>query len=145
MRKIMNTRNFLASITLGAALSAMGCFLAIPVAIMYYQSTREYVATAEVGVNADAVYRAAIKEAEARSSTIKITKRDDSGRLLEITDGVQTASLKAVSLNGQKSEIVVVADVPKSAGGKAKEEELALRIIRIVADNLGVRYEITKK
>ena len=145
MGRITNAQKLLGSITLGAALSAMGCILAIPVAIMYYQSTREYVATAEVGVDADAVYRAAIKEAEARSSTIKITKRDDSGRLLEITDGVQTASLKAVSLNGQKTEIVVVADVAKSAGGKAKEEELALRIIRIVADSLNVRYEITKK
>ena len=145
MGKVGTTQKLLGSITLGAALSAMGCFLAIPVAIMYYQSTREYVATAEVGVHADVVYRAAIKEAEARSSTIKITKRDDSGRLLEITDGVQTAALKAVSLNGQKTEIVVVADVPKSAGGKAKEEELALRIIRIVADSLGARYEIAKK
>ena len=76
---------------------------------------------------------------------LKITKRDDSGRLLEITDGVQAASFKAVSLDGQRAEIVVVADVPKSGGGKAKEEELALRIIRIVVDSLGVRYEITKK
>ena len=145
MGKITTAQKLLGSIILGAALSAMGCFLAIPVAIMYYQSTREYVATAEVGVDADAVYRAAIKEAEARSSTIKIIKRDDSGRLLEITDGVQGASFKAVSLDRERAEIVVVADVPKSAGGKAKEEELAIRIIRIVADSLGVRYEITKK
>lgn len=74
-------------------------------------------------------------------------KRDDSGRLLEITDGVQTASIKAVPLTNEKTEMVVVADVPKSAGGKEreKEQELALRIIRSVADRLGVRYEITKK
>ena len=145
MGKITTAQKLLGSITLGATLSAMGCILAVPVAIKYYQSTREYVATAEVGVDADAVYRAAIKEDEARSSTIKITRRDDSGRLLEITDGVQAASFKAVSLDGQRAEIVVVADIPKSAGGKAKEEELALRIIRIVADSLGVRYELTKK
>ena len=89
MGKITTAQKLLGSITLGATLSAMGCILAVPVAIKYYQSTREYVATAEVGVDADAVYRAAIKEAEARSSTIKITRRDDSGRLLEITDGVR--------------------------------------------------------
>jgi hypothetical protein len=58
---------------------------------------------------------------------------------------VQAASFKVVSLDRQRAEIVVVADVPKSAGGKAKEEELALRIIRIVADSLGARYEIAKK
>jgi hypothetical protein len=124
-------------------LSAFGCLLAVPVAVNYYQSTREYVATAEVAEDAQTVYRTAVKEAQARASTIRIVRRDDSGRLLEITDGVQTASIKAVSLSGERTEIVVVADVSK--GGKEKEQELALRIIRILADSLGVRYEITKK
>jgi hypothetical protein len=59
------------------------------VAIKYYQSTREYVATAEVGVDGETVHRTAVKEAEARSPTVKIVKRDDSGRLLEITDGIR--------------------------------------------------------
>ena len=55
------------------ALSVTGCvLLAVPVAIKYYQSTREYVATAEIGMDAEAVYRAAVKEAQARSSTIKM-------------------------------------------------------------------------
>jgi hypothetical protein len=49
----------------------MGCFLAIPVAIKYYQSTREYVATAEVDVDGETVHRTAVKEAEARSPTVK--------------------------------------------------------------------------
>ncbi|MGH7833038.1 MAG: hypothetical protein ACREQK_05295 [Candidatus Binatia bacterium] len=124
-------------------LSAFGCLLAVPVAVHYYQSTREYVATAEVAEDAQTVYRTAVKEAQARASTIRIVRRDDSGRLLEITDGVPTASIKAVSLSGERTEIVVVADGSK--GGKEKEQELALRIIRILADSLGVRYEITKK
>ena len=141
----MGIRTLLGSIILVVALSAIGCFLAIPVAIMYYQSSREYVATAQVGVDAETVFRTAVKEAEARSPAVKIVKRDDSGRLLEITDGSQTASVKAVPLTSDKTEIVVVADVPKGAGGKKGEQELALRIISIVADSLGVRYEITKK
>jgi hypothetical protein len=61
---------FFRVVTLGAALSAMG-FLAIRVAIKYYQSTREYVATAEVGVDGETVHRTAVKEAEARSPTVK--------------------------------------------------------------------------
>jgi hypothetical protein len=147
MRNIRIAGNLLGAMTIAVALSASGCLLAVPVAIQYYQSTREYVATAEVGVDAETVYRTSIKEAQARSATIKIVKRDDSGRLLEITDGVQTASIKAVALTNEKTEMVVVADVPKSAGGREreKEQELALRIIRSVADRLGVRYEITKK
>jgi hypothetical protein len=141
----MGIRTLLGWITLGVALSAIGCFLAIPVAIMYYQSSREYVATAQVDVDANTVFRTAVKEAEARSPAVKIVKRDDSGRLLEITDGSQTASVKAVPLTSDKSEIVVVADVPKGTGGKKGEQELALRIISIMADSLGVKYEITKK
>ena len=103
MGNMTRVRNPLGIMTVAVALSAIGCFLAISVAIQYYQSTREYVATAEVGVNAEAVYRTAVKEAEARSSTIKIVKRDNSGRLLEITDGVQTASIKAVPLANEKT------------------------------------------
>ena len=34
MGKIMTTKNLLGSVTIGAALFAMGCFLAIPVAII---------------------------------------------------------------------------------------------------------------
>ena len=94
-------------------------------------------------MNAEAVYRTAVKEAEARSSTIKIVQRDESGKLLEITDGRQTASIKAVPLTNEKTQIVVVADVPQ--GGRESKQELALRIIRIVADSLGIGYEITKK
>lgn len=143
MGNIPNARNLLESMTVAVALSAIGCLLAIPVAVQYYQSTRDYVATAEVGVSAEAVYRTAVKEAEARSSTIKIVQRDESGKLLEITDGRQTASIKAVPLTNEKTQVVVVADVPQ--GGRESEQELALRIIRIVANSLGVRYEITKK
>jgi hypothetical protein len=76
------------------------------------------VATADVAVNAEAVYRAVVKEAGARSSTIKIVRRDNPGRLVEITDGVQTASIKVVPLTSEKTGLVVVADVPRSAGGE---------------------------
>lgn len=145
MRSSIIKRSFPGLISVAAALVAFGCLLAVPAAIQYYQSTRNYVATAEMGVPAETVYRTAIKEAQARSSTIKIVKRDDSGRLLEITDGKQNASIKAVPKTNDKTDVVVVADVPESAGGKEKEQELALRIIRILADRLGVKYEIVKK
>jgi hypothetical protein len=143
MTRAIMSRQLPGLMLVAVVLSASGCLLAVPVAINYYQSTREYVATAEVGKDAETVYRTAVKEAQARASTIRIVRRNDSGRLLEITDGVQTASIKAVSLSRERTEVVVVADVSK--GGKEKEQELALRIIRIVADSLGVRYEITQK
>ena len=69
MAKIKSIRRFLGSMMVAVALSVTGCvLLAVPVAIKYYQSTREYVATAEIGMDAEAVYRTAVKEAQARSS-----------------------------------------------------------------------------
>jgi len=38
----------------------------------------------------------------------------------------------------------IVVDVPKEGGGREAGQQLALRIIRILADSLGVKYEITK-
>lgn len=49
MRAIRIAGNLLGPVTVAVALFAFGCLLAVPVAIQYYQSTREYVATAEVG------------------------------------------------------------------------------------------------
>jgi len=49
-----------------------------------------------------------------------------------------------VPLTNEKTELVV-ADVLKDAGGRENEQELALQIIPIVADRLGVKYEMTKK
>jgi hypothetical protein len=53
-------------------------------------------------------------------------KQDDAARLLEITDGAQSASVKAAPLSGSRTEIVVVADVPKGDRSREKEQELAL-------------------
>ena len=113
MRNMTCAGNLLWLATIAVTFSALRCLLAVPVAIQYYQSTRDYVATAEVSTDADTVYRTAIKDAQARASTIKIVKRDDSARLLEITDGVQSASIKATPVSSGKTQIVVVADVPK--------------------------------
>ena len=74
----MRGQTLLGSMAVAVALSAIGCLLVIPVAIQYYQITREYVDTAEVSANAYPVYRTDLKETVARSSSVKIIERDDS-------------------------------------------------------------------
>jgi len=63
---------------------------------------------------------------------------------IEVTDGVQKASLKAVRRASRTSEVTVTADIPKGKDEKAIEKELALRVLSTVCDRLGVSYKITK-
>ena len=126
-------------------LSLIGCSRAGRVPIQSYQSTQDYVTRAELTADPDAVYRAAIREVQERAARIKIVKRDDANRLLQITDGVQNASITATPSSGGKTEIVVVADVPENAEDAKKEEELSLRMIRFIANALKVRYKVLKQ
>ena len=73
--------------------------------------------------------------------------RDDKKLLFEVTDGVQKASLQATPVNEEKTEVVVVANVPKPVEGgkeleKELEKELSLRIVKVLCDGLGVKCSV---
>ena len=48
---------------------------------------------------------------------------------------------KAVSHNGNKTQLVVTADASKK---KEEDKELALRIVKDICDELGVKYKVVK-
>ena len=77
------------------ALSFFACIAAIPIAIHYAKSKEGYVAEAEIPAPAEKVYRAAVSLAEERAPEVKILKKDDENRVIEVTDDIQKASLKA--------------------------------------------------
>ncbi len=56
-------------------------------------------------VSADKVYRTAVDMAQKRG--VQIVKREDDKRYLEVTDGVQTGSLRAEAIGADKTEITV--------------------------------------
>lgn len=143
MKVIQVLRGFVGLVFVVAVAAFLNsCVLAIPAVVHYYQSQSNYVASAEVRGSAEEIYRTAIKEAEARAPEIKIIKRDDAERKLEITDGVETASFLATQLSDEVSQIFVLA---KSPEGAKKEKELALRIIEVLCESLGVDYTVTQK
>jgi len=110
-------------------LTMMSCIAAIPIVINHMKSQEGYVAKAEMPVVAGKVYRTAVIMAEERN--LQVLKKEDDEFYLQVTDGVQIASLKAESRNW-KTDITVTADLPKEEEKekeKAKEKELALRII----------------
>jgi hypothetical protein len=131
-----------------AAISMAACIAAVPLVVMYAKSDKGYVSTVEVPAPADKVYQTAIRETEARPQ-LKILKKDDAERFIEITDGVQKASVKATPISPEKTELVVVANVPKTEEGKEvqieREKEISLRIVNVLCDGLGVKCNVMEK
>ncbi len=147
-KPITKLRSLSFSVSLLAAIFMSSCIAAVPLIIHYAKSDKGYVSTLDVPASADKVYQTAIHETEARPQW-KILKRDDAERFLEITDGVQKASAKATPVGPEKTELVVVADVPRTEEGKEvekkKEKELSLRVAKVLCDSLGVKCNVRDK
>ena len=146
---------FLASMVL--ATSATGLiFMAPVIAYKYATKDKGYEATAVMPAPAEKVYSAAVSIAKEKAPDIKIVKQEDENMFLEVTDGVQTASVKVEKAAEEgKSGITVKATIPKEEKGKEegqekdvrkeKEKELALRIIHLLCAKLEVECTVTKE
>jgi len=116
----------------------MGCIMAIPAAINYFSTPSEYVATAEVSHPADNVYDAVVREAEGGEMGMKIVKRDDASRLLEISDGLQTATVKVIEERGGETQIIVTA----SKVEREQQNELALQVLLHLCQRYGEECQV---
>ena len=134
-------RFFWLTVSLALFVSLVACVAAVPV-VIYYQSTKDYVAAVELNAAADTVYQTALTEIEARRDRIKTLEQEDSKRMVKITDGTQTAELKAVSVDPAKTKLIVTADLPGQE--QDKEKELALKIVDVVCKSLGVNYTLVE-
>lgn len=120
-----------------AAMSLLACVAAIPVAVYYFQTDKNYVAQADASSSADEVWAAIVrrgKQAEA-DGRAKIIDSNDTKRTMEITDGVQTANLKVIPLEESKSRVTIVASLPKGEEReKEREKELALSMMKVLCE-----------
>jgi len=140
----------LASVVL--ATSAMGLiFLAPVVAYKYMKKDKGYEAIAQMPATPEKVYSAAVSIAEEKAPTIKIVKKEDENMFIEVTDGIQTASVtvKKAAEEG-KSEFTVLATVPKEEGQEKevqtnKEKELAHRIVYLMCTKLEAECTLIKE
>ena len=120
------------------AMACHGCIAAIPMLVYYYSTPSEYIATAEVPAPADRVYTTVVRDAEGAGSGMKIVKRDDAARLIEITDGVQTATIKVIEESGRATQIIVSA----SRVEREQQKELALQDLLHVCKAYGEECSI---
>lgn len=144
MSKNKTVWNFLRmSVVVLTVTSFLSCVAAIPVAVMYYKGKENYVAKAELPAPAQKVYDTAVSMAEEKQ--VKIIEKDDKNLLIKVTDEKQTASLKAVAVSGDKTEITVTASIPEAKERKEEQKELALRIINNVCAKLEVKCTIAEQ
>ena len=141
--------SMLASMVL--ATSGMAFIFLAPIAYKVLSKDKGYEAVAQLPVSAEKVYSAAVSSAEEKAPKIKIVKKEDEKMFLEVTDGIQTASVtvKKAAEEG-KSEIIVLASVPKEEGQEKeakteKEKELALRIVDFLCAKLEVECTVKKE
>lgn len=131
-----------------AAMSLLACVAAIPVAVYYFQTDKNYVAQADASSSADEIWAAIVrrgKQAEA-DGRAKIIDSNDTKRTMEITDGVQTANLKVLPLEENKSRVTIVASLPKGEEGeKEREKELALSMMKGLCEEAKAGCKLIKE
>ena len=140
----------LASMVLATSAMAL-IFLAPIAAYKYMKKDKGYEAIAQMPATPEKVYGAAVRIAQEKAPDIKIVKKEDENMFLEVTDGIQTASItvKKAAEEG-KSEFAVIATVPKEEGQekevqKDKERELAHRVVYMMCTKLEVECTLVKE
>ena len=148
--KVSSKLNQVVLISILSAAIVIGCVAAIPVAVHYSSTDDKHVAVAEVSKNADelwpAVVRAAEKHEVESEGEMKILKKDSTARLLEATDGIQTASIEVNPISEKKSKVIITADTPEDKGKEIdKDKELAARIMKAICEEAKTKCELVEK
>ena len=88
------------------------------------------------------------KKSMANSEHLEILKKEDDRLYLEVTDGIQAGTLKAVAIASKKTEVTVTATAPSEETKekrKEHEKELTLRVIDRLCERLEVKCTIEKR
>ena len=121
-------------------MSLMACVAAIPLAVHHYKSSKYSTAMVQVNAKAADVYQTALRIVE-ENPDIELLKKDDEKFMAEAKRGELFASIKAVPLSENRTELVATAD----AGEKEEDKKLALQVATRICDELGVKYTVVEK
>jgi hypothetical protein len=135
----VKSRSFVVIIAVAAAAILQGCFLAVvPLLIDYDKGPDNITAKAQMPASVEKVYATAVSIAEEPNQDMTVLKKDEDNYFIEVTDGKQTASLKATAIDSNNTEIIVTANIPEEEE-KGKSEELAKSIVEEMCTELKVQ------
>ena len=124
--------------------SFLGCVAAVVFPIIYYEETHKgFVVTAQLDVEADKVYQAALEVLENPQKKVmpafielKNIKKDEkslSATFDEVfEDGTHKDKIRVTSIGGSRSQLVAIADTP---GKTEADKSSALKTVQLVCDN----------
>lgn len=107
-------------------------------AIIYYNTSKNEVATVQLKANADRVYQQALEMIRGNPD-IQLVKQDDADHLIELTDGKLAASLKVTSLSEHMTQLTIVSE---SSGRKKESTELVLNGVKNICEKMNVSYTV---
>jgi len=137
-------KRFLLSIALilGVLVGLSGCITAATVAtIAYIVSQSEHTAIVLLDVSPDEVY-SAMERVAAATEDLEIKKQDSQNHTMEVRRGKRTVKATVKRLESGKTEFKVTAS---SKEEELSHEELALRVVERVCNELGVHYQVVEK
>lgn len=119
-----------------------GCvlFLSSVAATVVYMRSKNHLTTTVLIKRSPAEVYAAMNKILDRSPDVKVLNREDKKYLIEASRGTDKVTAKATLFGSSGlTQLMVTAD----AGEEGKsDEDLALRVVKRVCDELGVKYKI---
>ena len=138
------TKRFLLGIApiLGVLVGLSGCITAATIAtIAYIKSQVEHTAVVLLDVSPDEVY-IAMEQVAADTEDLEIKKQNPEKHTMEVQRGNRTVKASAKRLESGKTEFKVTAIAKEE---ELSHEELSLRVVERVCNELGVHYQVVEK
>ena len=106
--------------------------------VVYTAGAKKHTAAAQIPVDAATVFSTLIRIVEERSTAV-VDNRNDDAFLIEVTSEGRNFTGQASSLDATHSLLYVWVDAGDSG---ESGEQLAISVVEIVCDALGVEYEL---
>jgi len=130
----------LVALLLITAIFLNGCVVVLSsvATLVYMRSNNHLTTTVLIKKTPDATY-AAMNQIIDKTPNIKIIKKKDKDYLIEASRGENNFTAKATPYGSGLTQLIVTADAGK---GDLSDEDLALKVVKQICEELGVKYKV---
>jgi len=117
-----------------------GCVVVLSsvAAVVYMRSNNHLTTTVLIKKTPDATYTAMNQIIE-RTADIKVINKEDKIYLIEASRGENKVTAKTTPYGSGLTQLIVTADAGK---GDLSDEDLALKVVKQICEELGVEYKV---
>ena len=129
---------FLAAAVLGGCTTLPGGQVVESATVVYTAGSKKHTAAVQVPIAAAEVFASIVHLLEEKPDIV-VENRNDKAFLIEVSKGSRSLTGQVTSLGIDRSLLYVWADAGTSG---LTGEELAIDVVEVVCDELGVKYEL---